>query len=219
MLYTPTRWLEDGMDAAAKVAGLNNAETQYAAMISLIDATLHDGDHYTQTESNLKYYPKSGGVPGLSAAKLGGFTLEQLLMSAYPPGLIMWSAGNAPSGWAASTGIGGKFMVGASPTLPRGNTGGSHTQTSSGTVTIASHAVTVAELPAHLHSWYDRCNQQQSKYATGSGYCLYLPVQEVTHQTGSTGGDQAHGHPSSTYSGNSVDIRPLYYVLNAWVKT
>lgn len=114
--------------------------------------------------------PTIGGSVVLTAANLtghipSGFALAQTNM------VVMWagSSGSVPGGWHLCDGTGGtpdlrnRFIVGAGLAYALGQTGGAATGSTgstdpSGSLAIGSHALTIAEMPAHHHKFFVSTN-------------------------------------------------------------
>lgn len=158
-------------------------------------------------------------------AKIAGL-VDFIKLHAVPPGVILiWSGSEAsiPDGWALCNGLNGtpdlldKFIVGAgSLTYDVGDTGGSTTHTHANTmesagnhthdVTVAGHALTVNELPAHSHGAGTADDEFDAVFAYGSKACptttrsLETGASDGIHQgnTETIGGNQQHTHAGST---------------------
>ena len=122
----------------------------------------------------------------------------------------MWSGSIAtiPSGWALCDGnnstpdLRDRFIVGAGSTYTPTDTGG--------TTSTGSHALTVAELPAHSHSFtYTAPAMNQPAPSFNQANNVGAPG-AATSGTTNTGGDQGHTHDNSL---------PPYYALAYIIKT
>lgn len=104
-------------------------------------------------------------------------------------------------------------------TLATGQTGGASTVISTGTiaVTIAGHAVTISEMPAHDHTG----TYKQSSVSFSTGTAAYADTSNPSQTTSvpSQGGGAAHGHAGSTaaYTGDATSVlhpvRGKYYII------
>ena len=146
--------------------------------------------------------------------------------------IMLWAGAisSLPAKWALCDGSLGtpdlrdRFVVGAGLSYSQDDTGGSDTQTtnSSGphthTLTIAGHALTEAEMPAHTHDDADITNYQSG--GTGRGNLDGGGATDIlTQQLASTGGGATHTHTGSTADSagsehtHTLDNRPKYYAL------
>lgn len=138
-----------------------------------------------------------------------------------PRGVItMFSGTSAPAGWAFCNGQNGtpdlreKFIKGS--TSFTGSTGGSHTKsyTPGGTVSVANHTLTVAQIPAHSHGVKGNNPNGNGVWAPNMG--LGPASQSSSYQDIAlpTGGGGAHNHTAS-FSGTaaSIDVQPAFYAI------
>ncbi len=130
--------------------------------------------------------------------------------------IVIWSGSivNIPDGWALCDGSNGtpdlrdRFIVGAGSSYSVGATGGSISHTHGvGSYAVGNHTLTIAEMPAHTHTYYAVVNDESAKswYESGGSW-------PNAKTTSSTGGNQPHNHPFTGISG-SADSRPPYYAL------
>jgi hypothetical protein len=172
MAYTKTQW---SANTQFTTANLNNAETQFDEAKSVFDTHTHDDRYYTTTTMNSTFWHSGndGHGSGMDADLLyhtsGNKHASDFVGAGVPTGLIiMWSGSinSIPSGWALCNGSNGtvdlrdRFVLGLGSGSP--TTGGSNSVTPTGTATIASHALTINEIPAHTHTWYDYYNSAYS---------------------------------------------------------
>ncbi len=228
-MYTKTEWAESGMTTQDKVDGLNNLETIYSQAISAIDAITHTDRYYTKSQVQSKYFSAStdGSGSGMICATLDGYTAQQMLDSGTPAGCIgIWKStiGSIPEGWALCDGQNGtpdlrdRFVVGAGGHYDLYATGGSNTVTTSGSVTIAGHALTAEEIPKHTHGSitdYYPSNQYAFTY-TAEGkppVGVNASTQNITSYTNYTGGGDSHSHTASFSGTSNQDKRPPFYAL------
>jgi hypothetical protein len=149
------------------------------------------------------------------------------------PGMVMmWSkaTGDLPKGWVACDGsawtrvggqitntpdLRGRFIKGAieQTDIEFTASGGLHTPNGSPIaiipsqdVSIAEHVLTVAEIPAHTHT-YGRI-ATRAKSGSGQSYS----VDPVDFETEETGGGLGHDHRAATTEA-TFSIEPEYYIL------
>lgn len=126
-----------------------------------------------------------------------------------------------PAGWAICDGSLGTpdmrdmFVVGAGLTYSEGETGGSDQMTTdlSGNhthpLTVAGHALTEAEMPAHTHDTPEITNYQDG--GTGRGNLDGGGTTDIlTRQLATTGGDTEHTHTGSTADATGSDHTHTY---------
>lgn len=227
MSYTITAWRETGMTTQAKVDGLNNLETIYSEAVSYIDAITHSSSYYTDAQAATKFFTSSTDGSGslLVCATLDGLTSQQIIDSGTPSGCIaIWSSteGTIPSGWLLCDGTNStpnlqdRFVVGAGGNYSVGNMGGSDTVTTTGTITIAGHSLTAAEIPKHTHGSitdYYAAGTTSSSGGSGTSMALVTGNSDVARNTSATGSGDAHNH-TATFTGTSdQDKRPTFYAL------
>ncbi|MGL4208546.1 MAG: hypothetical protein ACRCTY_04085 [Candidatus Adiutrix sp.] len=136
-----------------------------------------------------------------------------------PIGIIVMWGGNIldiPLNWALCDGGRGtpdlrnRFIIGTSETYPLNSTGGSNeAHTHGGTVTVANHTLSTAQMPAHTHQ-YDMRNGPKSSFGGYSSSTNGATTQGQA--SGAAGGSQAHNHGASLSIGASSTI-PAYYAL------
>ena len=123
----------------------------------------------------------------------------------------MWSGtiSSIPYGWALCNGNNGtpdlrdKFLTGAGGKYNVGDTGGSEAPPE---VTVAPHALTIAELPAHGHSYAS---------PAGGGVRVHYGDEQTTQgsstaTTGTVGSGAAHAHTTTV---TIEDTLPPYFAL------
>lgn len=220
-MYTPTVWREHSMSAAQKVDGLNNLENMYTETVAYISAITHSERYYDKNTCDAKYFTTANDGSGSNfvALTLDGYTAQQIIDAGTPSGCIaVWSGsvGTIPSGWHLCDGLSGtpnlqsKFVIGAGGSYSQGSTGGTATVTPTATVTIATFALEATHLPSHTHSYADYYTTNPLGGPSGVGGA---PVDHSGYYTDDAGTSTAHGHPGSTFSGNSCNILPKYYAL------
>ena len=234
MTYTPTTWADDTvMDYTL----MNNAETQYDEGYTYYLAHVHDDRYYTRAEmesavTGFWYAGNDGVASGCDAEKIyttahGALTYAQLITYATPSGIIILWAGSIvsiPVGWYLCDGNNGtpnldyKWIVGAGSTYAVGASGGSVTCTANDTITVGSHTLTEAEMPAHTHAY----NDVHAPLTTGSysisshsRYCTRITDPRTTD---ATGGGSSHTH-TGTSTTTATENRPpstaLCYIMKA----
>jgi len=132
-----------------------------------------------------------------------------------------------PTGWQLATGSGGTldmrnyFPAGSSGTHAIGDTFGSATSTPGGSITVESHALTIAEIPAHTHwiveYYYAPATSEPDKflsvYGTGALDTYQLnPWTRTGCVTESTGKGYTHGH-TGTWSSSAMTNKPTWMGL------
>lgn len=213
MAYTKHSWEEKTGTGTDKAGWMNNLETQYDEVVSYYTTTLHDSSYYTETECDTTFWKSStdGSGSGFVAETLDGYTAAAIIGAQVAAGTIaIWGSSSAsiPSGWHLCDGrdantpdLRGKFPVCAGSSYVKGATGGAATVSSTAaSVTIASYAITVAEMGSHSHSGINDFGDNQASgaksYASQNG-----PDSANTVYTGYTGGSAAHGHSGSSIAG------------------
>ncbi len=228
MSYTAMVWTSETLISARNLA---HADIQYDEAKSYLDAHNHDDLYYTEAEADAKFYHLEGAdtLPaGLDADTVDGQHAADLIGVALPVGAIMaWydTDANIPDGWAICNGGNGtrdlrdRFVVGAGSSYEVGETGGEASVTpGAGSVEIATHSVTIDEMPSHYHPYDDRYISSCSggSWTSGGDTTYVLSTLEYTGlTTGTAGSDAAHGHPGSsvTITSENIDNRPPYYAI------
>lgn len=227
MAYTPTAWSEAGMSTVAKVAGLNNLETQYDEALAYLATLTHSSRYYTKAECDAKYFQASndGADSGLICETLDGYTAQGIIDAGTPAGNIGWWTGTAdgiPAGWYLCDGTYGtpnlkdKFVVGAGNHYLKGETGGLNTVTTSAAITIAGHALTEAETPKHTHGTitdhFPITPWSSMGYVGNQSFCINYNT-DVARNTEYAGTGAAHDH-LATFAGTQNQVKmPPYYAL------
>jgi microcystin-dependent protein len=122
-------------------------------------------------------------------------------------GIIMWSGSTVPSGWALCNGqnntpdLRGKFVIGYNSSYALNGTGGA-----------SSVTLSVANMPAHTHSYTDY-------YFVDSGASTWKGggAADANESTGKSG--NYTGTTDSTGGGSSFSILPPYYALAYIMRT
>jgi hypothetical protein len=212
------------MTPSEKLAGLTNCETTYDSVVTYLDSYYHDDRYYLKSEADAKFFgpDNHGAGSGLVAETVDGLTAQQIMDAGFPSGgICAWAGSEAaiPSGFLLCNGLNsmpdlrGRALVAAGGHYNRGDTGGSNTVTTSGTVTIAGHTLTTSEIPKHAHTIVDYYNPLSAfggpNYWT-SGLCSSA---SRNIPTGYTGDDGSHTH-SATFDGtDDQDKRPPHMAL------
>ena len=210
MAYTKHTWVEYTGTGANKATWLNNLETQYDEVVSYYTTTLHDTSYYTEAEAAAMFFAPTydGTGSGFVAETLDGYSAATILGAQVATGtVVIWGSSTAsiPSGWhlcdgrdAATPDLRSKFPVAAGTSYVLGATGGSATVSSTASaVTIATHAITIAEMGAHTHSGITDRKDTSIQGNTSAGYTNGIDT-EQTRTTGATGSGSAHGHTGSS---------------------
>jgi hypothetical protein len=206
---------------------MNNIETQYDEGYSYYTAHNHDSSYYTRTymESTFWYAGNDGAGSGFDADTIyhssGNLHYTDITAKGVTSGLIvMWDGSDAsiPSGWAKCDGSSGtidlrdKYIVGAGGTYAVAASGGSNTNTQSITITVATHAVTESEMPAHTHNYDDYYGG--AGWGGGGDYMTDYQLHDDTSTSfNNTGSGTAHGHTGSTASTGADENRPASIAL------
>lgn len=216
---------------------MDNFETIYTEVNAYLVAHNHDDLYPTKSELNATYWYAGnvGSGTGSDADKLMDGTTPReaayFLNAGIPPGLIIMWAGSIvsiPSGWQLCDGTNStqdlrdRFVYGGG-TIAVGGTGdGKHTPT--GTMTIATHELTAAEVKGHQHLYSDKYAPHVNapnagSYPTGGTTSVYGGLGTHTGQyTGYTGeaSPTAHGHTTeegTAFTGTEFTATPPYYAL------
>lgn len=216
-------------------AALDNFETIYTEAFSYLASHNHDALYPTQAEMIAAYWyagndgSGSGADADLIYQSTGNLHAASFAGLGVPTGLvILWygSVASIPSGWhlcdgtAGTIDLRGKFPVGAGigSDYSVGDTGGSDTFSAAGTITVSSHAITVAEMAAHTHPFYD-LTPTYGSYPNVSTPVPNTVLGTRTYSYGTTasaGSGSAHGHSAAegtAFTGDAVASLPYYYSL------
>lgn len=216
------------MSPAEKLAGLTNAETVYGSLVDYLDGYYHDSLYYLKADAEAKFFgpDNQGSGSGCVAELLDGMTADAIIASGFPSGgICAWanSEETIPTGFALANGLNStpdlrnRIPVAAGGNYVLGATGGANTVTTTGTVTIAGHALTAAEIAKHTHGTItDYYGITSSTYG---GYD-YTPAsgstQDISMYTGNTGDGGSHSHAGTWKGASSKDKRPPFMAL-CWI--
>jgi|TARA_R100000482_G_scaffold122151_2_gene69213 microcystin-dependent protein len=108
--------------------------------------------------------------------------------------------------------------LGKSNTKNVGSTGGSASNTPSGSVSVQNHTLTISQIPSHNH-----LEGGHSEFGTGSSQNANTrntgnASNAKRFFTANTGGGGAHNHGGS-FSGNSMSVLQPYVAVNYIIKT
>lgn len=214
--YDCQDWREMDYLEATVINRLNNMGDQLSEFTTTFNAHNHNTYHYLKAESDSLYwnfttqqgnYDKLDGYEGEEIRNLG------LLLN----GIYLWGGlyANIPSTFKLCDGMNntpnlvGRQLVGAGNAYLVNATGGSDTIQPTGTLTIGTHALTIAEMPSHRHTYVNTYNSPATDNNIGSYYLLST----VTNNTGISGESSPHGHPGSTFTGAVYEKSGSYIKL------
>ena len=107
----------------------------------------------------------------------------------------------------------GRFIRGASDSVPAGSTGGSEKHSHSLSGTVGATTLSVEQMPSHVHSGVERSGGPDHHHsAEGAGYYTSYS------NTDAAGGSKSHTHTLSGASG-AADSLPPYYALAYIMRT
>ncbi len=211
------------------VACLNNLETQFDEAYSYLTTHGHDSSYYTESEMDAAFISSEndGSGSGVDADLIyhpdGNLSAVDFAGLGVPTGLIIRWAGaivNIPSGWHLCDGTGGtkdirgKMVIGAGGDYGPGDTGGASTFSPTGTLIIAGHILTIAEMGPHRHPFLDTYRAEiYDAPASGSYSSLITGPVLREGTTAATGGGGAHGHTGSSFTPTGNASLPPYYAL------
>ena len=224
MAYAKTTWVAG---TALTLARMNNAETQYDEFLLTFVGHNHNADFYTIAEMEATFWGTMNDGAGsgadadmiywasgdLHAADLGGLGV--------PSGLIiMWPEAVPPDGWYICDGANGthdlrdRFIISAGSLYDPAEIGGTDSQTPTGALGVANHALSAAEVKGHQHTLvdfyanigsYGTC----STYGTSGCVQAVAPARDAITADG-PGAGASHGHPGSTIAGDPYENRPPF---------
>jgi hypothetical protein len=126
---------------------------------------------------------------------------------------MLFSQTTAPTGWTKSITHNDKAIRVVSGIAGTGGSVAFETafanKSVSGSVTVAGHALTVAEIPSHTHDFNLFAG---SGYLVSPGSVSYAKLYDATddNTSGMTGGSGSHGHTGSTFSGTAINLDVSY---------
>jgi microcystin-dependent protein len=209
---------------------LDNFETIYTEVSSYLSSHVHDDLYQTQAEMQAAYWysgncgSESGADADFLYKSTGNLHAVSFAGLGVPTGLaVLWygSVASIPAGWHICDGtegtidLRGKFPVGAGTgsAYSVGDTSGSATFAAAGTVNVATHAITIAEMAAHTHKYSD--TRPTAYNNADPGATLALRAISGT-SVGSTGSGTAHGHSAAegtSFTGDAVASLPFCIAL------
>ena len=227
MLYSKLN-LADGDELTAHTVNL--METIAEDCLSDVSTHKHDAVYLTKVLANVRHWSVDNGHL-CDADKLQGDHAAALLGhgASLPIGtMVFWDGLLAgiptaiPTGWHLADGTNGTldmrnyFPMCSSSSYAIGATRGAAMSTPAGDLIDSGHALTVAEIPRHLHDVVDYYFLPGSAVAavyTGGATSTYqYNYSTTTTTTSSMGGGQEHSH-ESTWSANPTPNNPLYIGL------
>lgn len=181
------------VDEGCSPAGINNAIREVMADL----ADVNDG-----TVSLVS--------PDFDAATISGVAIDS-----FPSGTkMLFQQTAAPTGWTKDTTHNDKALritngtVGTGGSVAFETAFASHTPAGTVAVSVASHTLSISQIPSHNHSVPIRINQYGG---AGSSYIdAYGGASQI--DTGNTGGGQGHTHANSTgtFSGTAINLDVQY---------
>lgn len=190
-------------------------------------------DHIRLLKSVLKTtFPNLTGAVTVTQAQLNALGTPNLFVTTGM--IVMWSGNlsSLPPGWLLCNGSGtitgglsvpdlrNRFIVGAGSTYAVRATGGTTTHTHPLTVSITPTALSIAQMPAHSHTF-----GQGHPFIGAGGGGLYSSGDDMTNtvaanpSTSTVGGGATHTHAVSSSLGAQVNHLPPYYALGFIIKS
>jgi hypothetical protein len=224
MTYTKTIW---SADIALTVSRLTNLASQYDLAYVDFENHNHNDLYYTKTEMDAIFWNEDndGAGSGCDADMLyssgGNKHASDLEGVGGTTGMIiMWESLTIPDGWHECDGTNGtkdlrdRFVLGAGSGsgLSIGELYGGTTEPT-GTVTVAGHVLTWAEIMGHGHIYEDTSyGWSYAKAEAGSGSLVYANGYTYSDRysnqcSAGVASPAAHGHEGSLFSGD--DFTPL----------
>lgn len=246
--HIESQWDEITTDADAHTHD-TRYYTKTLADVTFFDAgTIHYASEYdsalasvydTKTAEWMEYQNDPPFYTGFDADKLDGSHFSDILANVMPVGAIMiWSGTDAtvPTGWHICDGgtYGGmtspdlrdRFVIGAGGSYSPGATIGpatwNGTITPTGSITVGSHTLSTAELPAHTHAYTEYLRAHTADTKAGTYYANLCVDGWYSYRTVTTNamssGDGSHGHSGSSLDFAGIDPRPPYHSLYYIIK-
>lgn len=167
----------------------------------------------TQDQLNVLATPNQFVVPGMIMMWSGN-------LSSLPPGWLLCNGSGTITGGLTVPDLRNRFIVGAGSTYAVRATGGTSSHTHALSVSITPTALTLAQMPAHSHTFGQGHVFQGSgaggQYASGDDMTNVIAANPSTSSVGS-GATHTHGVTSSL--GASVSHLPPYYALGFIIKS
>ncbi|AUX83682.1 tail protein [Pseudomonas phage NV1] len=175
-------------------------------------------DHIRLIKQTLKNtFPNIKGQVTLTEQGLNQLVNQELYVKTGM--IIMWTGPleQIPTGWKLCNGAGSisngqpvpnlvdRFPIGAGLSYTALAVGGSATHIPTGTVTVAGHVLTEAQMPSHTHGMFPI----SLNISTGLGAGHFSVNNNPTGRTTPTGGNEAHAH-GATFAGTAVNHLPPY---------
>jgi len=211
-------WTESGYTESEVITRLNGMGDQYSEFTTMFNAHKHDELYYKKEDSDALFYNFTDSATG-DYDKLDGYEGLEIRNLGLPlNGIFIWGGlfDGIPENMHLCDGTNGtpyligRMIVGAGNSYNVGNIGGSNSISLTGTVTIAGHALTIDEIPSHVHYYYDEYSNWtyiENWFGTPA-----LATGSSNGNMGYTGSNTAHNH-NATFTGNSIDNRPLFMIL------
>jgi microcystin-dependent protein len=196
------------------------------------DAKGQGDDHIRLIKSTLKNtFPNITGVVTATQAQINALTTPNQFT--VPGMILMWSGSlsSLPAGWLLCNGSGtistgltvpdlrNRFIVGAGSTYPVRASGGTSTHTHTVTGDVLPTALTLAQMPAHSHTF-----GQGHVFQGIVGGGLYASGDDMTNtvatnpSTSTVGSGATHDHGLNITVGPAVNHLPPYYALGFIIK-
>jgi hypothetical protein len=224
MLYTKLN-LGDGDDITTRA--MNIIETIAECCVSDISAHKHDSIYLTKVLANATYWCADNGdlcdadtLQGDHAAALIGHG------ASLPIGaMVFWDGAlaNIPTGWQLADGGNGTldmrnfFPMCSSESHAIGSTRGAANNTPEGNIWDDGHALTISEIPAHLHDvvdYYYLPGTAVMAVYTGGTYPTYqYNYSTKTTTTNPAGGNAPHYHYNAVWDAEEISNIPPYIGL------
>jgi hypothetical protein len=226
MVYTKTTWTTTTRVSAES---LNHLESQYDELYSnFMNGHNHDTRYYKPLEATTTFFNSTfmGNGTDMDADLLDGHHASDIIQAGLPTGSMVWwskAAGSIPTGWYVADGSNGtldcrdRFVVGTGGAYTVGSYHGNDSVTPQfSTASVASFALTTAEMPYHAHAYSDKYANTPAGYAGSLSYTFAYggnagasPLTQ-TINTGYVGTDGGHTHTASVTYNAEANIPPYY---------
>ena len=231
MVYTPKSWLRS---TPFLLADFNHMQEQYAEIMAHLESHDHDDRYYPKAEMDSFFWSteNDGSGSDLNADLLQG-TEGADIESGVTPGIIGFWYGTLADftgklltgypNWHIADGSDGsedlidQFPIGASAIgsgYQKGEAHGSATFKPVGSIIIASHILTIAEI-MHTHPIYDEYWPKGSTRPdpdVSGGSAKGATITDSSAITSSVGGGEPHDH-TGTFIGDITDLLPPFISL------